>query len=61
MVPESLPFTRELPAGFLEDSALLSPETCALICGGARVSYGDLDRSTTRLALWLLQSGLCNR
>ncbi len=42
----------------LEYSAREAPETAAVVCDNAIISYCELNRSTTSLALWLLQQGL---
>jgi acyl-CoA synthetase (AMP-forming)/AMP-acid ligase II len=42
----------------LHTQALGDPEATALICGDEAVSYGELDRSSSLLAGWLLQQGL---
>jgi amino acid adenylation domain-containing protein len=43
---------------FLEDSARRSPDKVALVCGGRRFSYAELDRAANRLANGLLGAGL---
>jgi long-chain acyl-CoA synthetase len=46
------------PAGTLWSSAQRSPNKTAIFCGDARISYRDLDESTTALAKWFLDQGL---
>ncbi len=43
---------------FLESTAQRLPEKTALICGGQRRSYGEIDRLANRLANALIQSGV---
>ena len=47
-----------LVKGFLEVSALRSPEKTALVCGGRRLTYQEIDRSADALAGGLRQLGL---
>jgi long-chain acyl-CoA synthetase len=44
--------------GTLESSAHRTPNKIALSCGDVRMSYRDLDESTTALAKWFLAQGL---
>ena len=45
-------------SGSLESSAHRTPNKIALSCGDVRMSYRDLDESTTALAKWFLAQGL---
>ena len=42
----------------LHTQALRDPEATALVCEDEAISYGELDRSSSLLAGWLLQQGL---
>ena len=42
----------------LHTQALRVPEATALVCGDERISYGELDESSGRLASWLLKQRL---
>src|SRR5581483_4819998 len=44
--------------GALRSSAQRTPDKTALFSGDARISYRDLDESTTALANWFLEQGL---
>ena len=43
----------------LQARAIENPDKTALLCGKATISYRDLDASSTALALWFLDQGLC--
>jgi long-chain acyl-CoA synthetase len=45
-------------AGILHTRALQDPEATALFCEDKKLSYGELDESSSRLACWLLEVGL---
>jgi long-chain acyl-CoA synthetase len=42
----------------LHSRALANPGSTALCCGDGKMSFGELDQSSTRLAGWLLEQGL---
>lgn len=42
----------------LHTQTLRDPEATALFCGDEKISYGDLDESSSLLACWLLEQGL---
>jgi long-chain acyl-CoA synthetase len=42
----------------LHKQALRDPEATALFCGDEKISYGELDESSSRFACWLLDHGL---
>jgi len=44
--------------GLLHSRALENPDATALLCGDKKMSYCELDESSTRLAIWLLDRGL---
>jgi long-chain acyl-CoA synthetase len=48
----------ELVQGFLERSADETPDKVALVCDGARLSYGEIERRTNRVAHGLMNLGL---
>jgi acyl-CoA synthetase (AMP-forming)/AMP-acid ligase II len=43
---------------FLEESARVLPDKCALVHGDLRVSYGELNQEANRLAHWLIEIGI---
>jgi acyl-CoA synthetase (AMP-forming)/AMP-acid ligase II len=43
---------------FLEESARVHPDKCALVHGDIRLSYDTLNRAANRLALWLIDHGM---
>ncbi len=43
---------------FLEESARILPDKCALVHGDDRISYGELNRDANRIARWLLSRGV---
>jgi len=43
---------------FLEDSARLTPEKVALVCGDSRLTYSEIDRAANRLARGLIGAGV---
>jgi long-chain acyl-CoA synthetase len=44
--------------GLLHSRALPNPNATALLCGDRKMSYHELDQSSTRLAGWFLKQGL---